>query len=103
MNLKLWIDDLRIPPSNWTWAKTSQEAIDILSRSTSIEIVSYDHDLGGDDTSRRVVLWQCENNVWPRVAQVHSANIVGREYLIGMIERYGNIPVRVVNWRQSVY
>lgn len=54
--------------------------------------ISFDHDLGGDDTSRRVVLWLCENsepNKWPATASVHSMNPIGREWLTGMIQRYG--------------
>ena len=50
--------------------------------------MSLDHDLGGDDTSRRIVLWMCENEFWPDEVVVHSANPVGVEWLEGMIARY---------------
>ncbi|WP_341537715.1 cyclic-phosphate processing receiver domain-containing protein [Mycobacteroides abscessus] len=101
---KLWVDDLRIPPaataerdgvdsdSPWFWAKTSREAIDWLherrSKSESVEVVSLDHDLGGDDTTRTVVLWMCETGCWPREVRVHTANPVGRQWLEGMVDRY---------------
>lgn len=86
--MRLWIDDLRDPPDGWAWAKTSREAIDTLSGGGVTEI-SLDHDLGGDDTSRTVVLWMCERDEWPAVVRVHSANPVGVEWLTGMVERYG--------------
>lgn len=88
--MDLWIDDLRTPPDGWAWAwaKSSAEAIEMLTAS-DFRAVSFDHDLGGDDTSRRVVLWLCENERWPRVVHVHTANPVGREWLAGMAERYG--------------
>lgn len=92
--MKLWVDDLRPPPDGWTWAKTSDEAIRALSGAdeTGVKItdMSLDHDLGRQDTTRRVVLWLCEMNVsWPDRVFVHTANPVGREWLVGMVERYG--------------
>lgn len=87
--MKLWIDDIRLPPPGWEWAKSSTEAIAILS-SNVVDEVSFDHDLGGDDTSRRVVIWICENDFcFPPVCRIHSANPVGIDWLEGMINRYG--------------
>lgn len=86
--MRLWVDDLRPALVGWAWAKTSAEAIAELAGGPVHEI-SLDHDLGGDDTSRVVVLWMCENEHWPPVVHVHSANPVGVEWLVGMTERYG--------------
>lgn len=103
--LRLWIDDIRTPPDDsWLWAKDSRGAIIALETALGmeltdrIEIISYDHDLGGDDTSRKVIMWQCENDVWPQVAQIHSGNPIGRDWLYGMIQRYGEVPIRVVHY-----
>jgi len=85
--MKLWVDDLRTPPEGWTWAKTSAEAIAALAEHAVTEL-SLDHDLGGDDTARPVVLWMCEHEVWPSAISVHSANPVGVEWLTAMITRY---------------
>lgn len=91
--MKMWVDDLRPPPeSTWLWCKTSDQALIWLDAAekngTTVEVMSLDHDLGGDDTTRIVVLWLCENGNWPVEVRVHSANPVGREWLEGMIERY---------------
>jgi len=94
--MKLWIDDLRTPPDDtWDWVQTSDAAIALMRtfqdadlRSVPMEAVSFDHDLGGDDTSRRVVLWMIENDFTFKRYNVHSANPVGQEWLVGMIERY---------------
>lgn len=91
--MKIWIDDIRTPPDDdWKWAKTSDNAIQWLIAAESlghtVEVMSLDHDLGGDDTTRFVVLWLCENGGWPVEVRVHSSNPVGREWLEGMIERY---------------
>src|ERR1044072_8872498 len=94
--LKLWIDDIRTPPDDtWEWVTTSEAAIATL-RFFSEEgmlwcprvAISFDHDLGGDDTTRPVVLWMIENGVTFQEYHVHSANPVGFEWLTGMIERY---------------
>lgn len=91
----LWVDDIRTPPSDWKdfyWAKTSAEAIRFLETVKQwrgyIFVMSLDHDLGGSDTTRPVVLWCCENDFWPPEIRVYTANPVGREWLEGMIERY---------------
>lgn len=105
--MRLWVDDVRTPPDSydsphnpgetispsWWWAKTSKAAIDSLRYHNQQGInpfveISLDHDLGGDDTTRPVVLWMCEHNVWPEIVGVHTANPVGREWLEGMIARY---------------
>ena len=44
---------------------------------------------GRDDRARPVVLWLCENDRWPPEVRVHTANPVGREWLVGMARRYG--------------
>ena len=88
--MRLWVDALRDPPdATWSWAKTSTEAIEALKRSAGeVTEMSLDHDLGGEDTTRPVVLWLCENGFWPQRISVHTANPVGREWLEGMIGRY---------------
>jgi hypothetical protein len=101
--MKIWVDDIRTPPDNtWYWCKTSQDAIQelIISKMMSngklggicsmgwITEMSLDHDLGGDDTTRPIVLWCCENDFWPVEVRIHTANPVGRDWLEGMIERY---------------
>ncbi len=84
---KLWVDDIRPAPEGWHWAKTSGETIKALA-SQRWGVMSLDHDLGGEDTSRRAVLWLCENGNWPDEVRVHSANPVGVEWLTGMVSRY---------------
>ena len=90
--MKIWVDDIREPPAGWAWCPTSESAINWLGVSkrgiVTIEVMSLDHDLGGDDTTRPIVLWCCENDFWPVEVRVHSANPVGVEWLEGMIERY---------------
>lgn len=94
--MKIWVDDIRTPPDDsWLWIKNSEEAI-FLMRSIQVrpqmygevEVLSLDHDLGGDDTTRPIVMWMCENDFWPVEVRVHSANPPGVYWLESMIERY---------------
>ncbi|QOI67602.1 hypothetical protein SEA_BEUFFERT_234 [Streptomyces phage Beuffert] len=90
--MRVWLDDLREAPDGWLWLTSSHAAINWLewARMMNVhpQVWSFDHDLGGDDTSRIVVLWMCEHNFWPVECKVHSANPVGIEWLRGMIQRY---------------
>lgn len=91
MHRNLWVDDLRPAPDGWIWSKTSANTIDtlMLAYPDIVDEMSLDHDLGGDDTTRPIVLWLCENpQYWPKVVRVHSANPVGVHWLEGMIARY---------------
>jgi hypothetical protein len=98
--MKLWVDDVRVPPGtrcddyvlhnpDWIWAKSSSEAISCLRYLGPFTEMSLDHDLGGEDTTRDIILQMCDGQIpWPDKVVVHSANVVGREWLKGMIERY---------------
>ncbi len=77
----LWIDDERPAPESWLWVKSSGAAIKVLSTGRVTE-VSFDHDLGGDDTAYMVASW-CEEMASRDLLKgfkwnVHSANPVGR-------------------------
>jgi hypothetical protein len=98
----LWVDDLRPAPGpGWVVAVSSAEAIRWLerwaagSRAERLAEISFDHDLGGDDTTRPVMLWLIENDVWPDRIYVHTANPVGRQWLAGMARRYAPEGVTV--------
>jgi hypothetical protein len=86
--MKLWIDDLRPAPEGWVWAKNSIEALNYLY-TKEVEEVSFDHDLGGEDTTRPIVLVLCNYDLFPPICRVHSMNPIGRQWLEGMIDRYG--------------
>lgn len=81
--IRLWIDDVRLPPSiDWIWAKTSAEAL-FAFREFNVLEVSFDHDLGGDDTALNVANFveDCVLNAGMRcpIWYVHSDNPPGRE------------------------
>jgi hypothetical protein len=87
---KLWIDDLRDPPDDtWVCARTSSEAISLL-KSNRYDVISFDHDLGGDDTAMKIVdqieLWVYEETM-PRFKwHIHSMNPIGRQNIARVLE-----------------
>lgn len=88
MNYKLFIDDERFPvEDDWVIARTSGEAIGIMTDRGWPQYISFDHDLGGPDTSRNVVNWMVEQALdgdYPGYVPgwyVHSQNPIGRDWI----------------------
>lgn len=93
--VRIWLDDLRPPPDDsWDWVRTVENAIELMQRG-GVDDASLDHDLGrAEDGSllpegRTLAVWMAEHDCWPsRSIAVHSANAVGVDYMVGVIERY---------------
>ena len=108
--MKLFVDDLRTPPTDegdWIVAKSSEQAINFLTIASKVksgevplfddqsydfwmnfEAISLDHDLGGDDNTRKVVDWMAEHDFWPDEVLIHTQNPVGRKALLATVNRY---------------
>lgn len=98
MSYKLFIDDLRNPVTDdWIIARTSDEAILVMIERGCPNEISFDHDLGGNDTSMVVVKWLINSDLdhpgilpgW-FVFSVHSANPVGAANITGLLNGYLN-------------
>jgi hypothetical protein len=107
--MKLWIDDERSMPEGYThMAMSSAQAISLLEHqryaASGFQLVSFDHDLGGtfvgnhliEDTSRPVLTWMIENDMWPDEIRIHTINPVGREWLEGTAKRYAPKSVLIL-------
>lgn len=89
MSTKLFIDDIRIPPDDlWRIVRSSDEAIDFVKTYGIPHMISFDHDLGGNDTSMVFVDWLIIQILDGELTlpadfsfSVHSANPVGTENL----------------------
>lgn len=85
--MKLWVDDERpAPDETWLVATFSDEAKGFLrlarAAGTFIEEISLDHDLGGDDTGMKVLDWMIQENLWPKVLTIHTANPPARQQML---------------------
>lgn len=92
--MRVWLDDMREPPSGWEWAQTYEEAIELFE-DYEVEEASLDHDLGADYhgpymSGYNFILWLREYDKWPtKSLAVHSMNPVGAENMCKMIEAFG--------------
>ncbi len=100
--MKHWLDDVREPWKHgclgWDWAKTADEAIEML-KTGRVEEASLDHDLSematigilqpGEKTGYTVVCWMEENDVWPPGGvKVHSMNPAGKARMMAVIRKH---------------
>ena len=90
---RMFIDDIRNPPpGDWVVVRSSSEALEYIQTNGMPEFISFDHDLGGDDTTmvflRSLVksLWDGTNNI-PDYT-VHSANPVGSKNIVSFMESW---------------
>jgi hypothetical protein len=93
----LFIDDIGVPLApDWVIARTSFEAITVLkARGCPFEI-SFDHDLGGDDTAMVVAKELVSKDLdagggfipTDFAYSVHSANPIGKANIEGLLEAY---------------
>jgi len=94
----LYIDDERIPTTkkNWNIVRSSEEAIKFISINGCPNYISFDHDLGGEDTAMIVVKWLVETDMdnngtfIPKDFQynVHSANPTGADNIESYLKSY---------------
>lgn len=90
---KMFIDDVRMPPQgDWVVVRSSNEAISYIQANGMPAFISFDHDLGGDDTTM-VFLRDLVDLVWngedaPPAYEVHSANPVGRLNIVSFMDSW---------------
>lgn len=108
MTYKLFLDDERDPPNDntqcvtgvpvpkWLIARSSCEAISIVESNGIPDFISFDHDLGGDDTAMRFIWFLINSHMdgslesFPTDYYVHSQNPVGVQNIKGLMSSYIN-------------
>lgn len=99
----LFIDDIRHPPvGDWIVVRSSVEALAWMAEHGVPAMISFDHDLGGDDTAMVVVHALVEQDLdsggktIPNDFRyiIHSANPIGAENLQGLLDGYLNHRLR---------
>ena len=99
--MKLWIDDMRQPPTeNWIWIQSTNEAITAIRQyernmHSDIIIISLDHDAGdfvsdGGDYIQ-ILNWLEANHIVDTgyFFQIHSMNPVGVQNMRAIIQHNG--------------
>lgn len=72
-------------------ARTSAEAIQFLRTTPEYTLVLWDHDLGGEDTTREVIRWIEAQAEPPKIADniVHSMNPIGAKWVHDSLKALG--------------
>lgn len=95
--MKVYIDDIRIPKGKFDKIlRSSKEAIRFFEGNGCPNFISFDHDLGADDTAMKIVKFLVEKDInsngkfIPKDFEynVHSANPVGKSNLLGYLKCY---------------
>lgn len=96
--MKLWLDDIRRPISEYHWCHSVNEAIQCIleaeKNNEPIEVIDCDHDMGdyyydgGDGIKLLDWLVETGRNHYP--IELHTRNIVGEQNMRRVIERYWN-------------
>lgn len=96
MTYKLFVDDERFPAGDiaeWVICRTSKEAIKYVKKNGMPSFISFDHDLGGEDTAMKFVDWlvsELLNLDSPNVPfdyYVHSQNPIGAKNIKDKLDR----------------
>lgn len=128
--VKLWHDDVRPAPEGWLWARTNDEAKEILRTGKVVEI-SMDHDLGaqmyplnhidtmsmeefhaymsqrgdGPETGEDLARWMAREKIIPKKITIHSWNPGGAERMAGHLLGAGGdvrvIPFQLDDWSRE--
>jgi hypothetical protein len=95
--MRLFLDDRRTPPEpDWVLVRSSADAIAWCTAHGVPAHISFDHDLGGEDTAMRFAHWLVQRDLdapgtgFPDgfTYAIHSANPVGVLNLRGLLDGY---------------
>lgn len=104
INMKVFLDDLRSPPSGWQLVRWPEEAIALLQTGCVTEL-SLDHDLGDDahGTGYDVLVWLEEavflRGMTPPALTIHSANFSARQKMEMAVQRIMDFDA---SWQESL-
>lgn len=98
MSYKMFLDDERFPSKEgFVIVRSSQEAIDFVVSEGVPEFISFDHDLGGEDTSMIFINWLITAHLNDLIVfpsnfsyYVHSQNPIGKKNIEGLLESFLN-------------
>lgn len=94
--VKMWIDDIRPKPNEeWHHMKNSSDAIKFIKLNGMPDIISFDHDLGDDDTSMKIINFIINSYLDNKLQIndnftyfVHSANPVGSQNIRSKLDNF---------------
>lgn len=116
MKYNLFIDDERDPPPDFykdcfvIVARSSKQAIREITEYGMPGAISFDHDLGGNDTAMVVVDWIIENVLDGKISlpegfdfKVHSANVIGGQNIESKMRNFLNTLITIDNSEDDMF
>ena len=102
MSYKLYLDDLRVAPSECVTVRSFEEFTAKIEADGLPYWLSFDHDLGLDKDGFDCLMWLTDyvvsNDCWEPIAfNVHSVNPVGRLRLQAGIAAYKALPSKMLS------
>jgi len=94
--ISLFVDDERTANHNFIRAYDYDDAIQTMEE-YDVQIISLDHDLGLGKTGYDITKWMVENDYWPKVIIIHTANPVGSQNMIQLLEHYKPEDVDIIH------
>lgn len=86
---KLFLDDLRNPPdSSYIVVRSFEVFKEYISTHEMPDLISFDHDLGPEETGMDCAKWMVEEGYLIKNYIVHSANPVGRKNIEGLLDNW---------------
>ena len=97
--ISIYLDDLRQPKYNFMHiARNYEDCIDLLENN-KVQILSLDHDLGGESkTGYDVCKYIVQYDLWPEEIYMHSMNPVGRDNMYKLLDRYRPESVKLYRY-----
>lgn len=100
----LYIDDIRSPKGTFDKiTRTSAETIQCMKINGCPTYISFDHDLGGEDTAMKIINWMIDYDLdnpgfIPKGFEynIHSANPVGKENIDSLLKSYLKFRVKSI-------
>jgi hypothetical protein len=99
---RLFLDDERYPvTTGWMIARSSAEAIELCKEYGFPSFITFDHDLGGEDTALVFINWMIDRTLdsvstdrpplqFPKSYSVHSQNPVGAANIKSLMDSFIN-------------
>lgn len=91
--IKMYIDDVRCPPDDdWILVRSSDEAVAWVTQNGMPDFISFDHDLGGEDTTMVFLKKIVELGLKPpNNYHVHSANPIGKQNIVSFVDSWKRV------------
>ena len=99
--MKIFLNDIRHPRTDdWIIIRSSDDIKEYIRNNGMVDYISFDHDLGDDDTAMIFIKWLIDKDLDENIIKesfeynIHSANPVGRDNIDSILKCYMKFKFR---------